>query len=58
MRVPWQNKYTLLAFVEWGKLWKNTRELLSSIISTIELLVRKLKNKHSIFGNKFIKLNM
>lgn len=44
MRVPWQNKYAVLAFVVWGKLWKNATELLGSIISTIELIPRKLKN--------------
>lgn len=38
MRVLWQNKYTVLAFLMWGKLWKNTTELLASTISTIELL--------------------
>lgn len=58
MRVPWQNKYTVLDFVVWGELWKNTTELLGSIISTIELLVRKLKSEHSVFGNKFIILNV
>lgn len=55
-RIPWQN--TVLVFVVWEKLWTNTTELLGSIISTMKLLIGKLKKKHSIFGNKFIILSV
>lgn len=47
----WQNKYTVLVFVVWETEQEN-----NSV--SVDLLVGKLKNKHSISGNDLIILNM